>query len=97
MVDSESERVKVVINLNDQRIPFLVDRIEEPYFREAKDILNDRLAALKSDFSAYATSDQLIAVLAIEALVDALKVNERYQKLRQEVEGRLDNIQNRFN
>jgi cell division protein ZapA (FtsZ GTPase activity inhibitor) len=87
---------RAVIELNDKQIPLIVDTLDEPYFREAKDILNDRLAALKSDYSAYASSDELVAVLAVEALVDALKVNERYQQLRLEVSNRLESIQGKF-
>jgi cell division protein ZapA (FtsZ GTPase activity inhibitor) len=92
----EVTKERVVINLNGQQIPFLVEKTDEPYFRDAKEILNDRLAALTSDYAAFATEKQLVTVLAIEALVDALKVNERYQRLRGEVQGRLENIHDRF-
>jgi cell division protein ZapA (FtsZ GTPase activity inhibitor) len=87
---------KVVVSLDGFQIPFLVNHEDEPYFRDAKEILNDRLAVLKSDYSAHASSENLVAVLAVEALVDALKINERYQKLKDEIQIRLDNIQIRF-
>ena len=92
----EPLKERVIVNLNGEQIPFLVPKSDEPYFREAKDILNDRLASLKSDYSAYANSSKLVSVLAVEALVDALKVNERYQRLKSEVQTRLENIQTRF-
>jgi cell division protein ZapA (FtsZ GTPase activity inhibitor) len=93
----EPDKAKVVIKLNGKLIPFVVDNADEPYFREANDMLSDRLATLQSDYSAHADTQMLVSVLAVEALVDGLKVNERYQKLRSEVQGRLDIIQDKFN
>lgn len=93
----EPDKAKVVIKLNGKLIPFVVDNSDEPYFREANDMLSDRLATLQSDYSAHADIQMLVSVLAVEALVDGLKVNERYQKLRSEVQGRLDMIQDKFN
>ena len=90
------EKERVIVLLNGEQIPFLVNKSDEPYFRNAKEILNDRFAALTNDFAANATSKELIIVLAVEALVDALKVNERYQLLRGEVDTRLQGIQDVF-
>ena len=92
----EPEKERVVVNLNGEQIPFLVLKSDERYFREAKDILNDRLASLTSDYAAHASASKLVSVLAIEALVEALKLNERYQMLKSEVQTRLENIQTRF-
>ncbi len=90
------EKERVIVVLNGEQIPFLVNKSDEPYFRNAKEILNDRFAALTNDFAANATSKELIIVLAVEALVDALKVNERYQLLRGEIDTRLQGIQDVF-
>lgn len=87
---------KVVIPLNGVQVPFLVSEKDEPYFRQAKDILNDRFATLTSDYAAKASSKELLVVLAVDALVDALKINERYQLLKEEVSVRLNDIQNNF-
>jgi cell division protein ZapA (FtsZ GTPase activity inhibitor) len=92
----ESEKIKTVLNINGDLYPFRVKREDEPYFREAKDIINERLASLKNDYSAYTTPEKLMGVVAIEALVDALQVNEKYQKLREVAQERLNNIELRF-
>ncbi|MBK6978139.1 MAG: cell division protein ZapA [Cytophagaceae bacterium] len=92
----ESEKTRVLIKLNGEQISFLVPRHEEPYFRDANEILNSRLAALAREHSAFANPAKILSVLAVEALVDALKINENYQSLKNEVQGRLENIQNRF-
>lgn len=92
----ESFDAPVVFDLNGEQIRFMVPQSNERYFREAKEILNDRLAALRTEYSAFASSQTLVSVLAIEALVDALIVNERYQKLKVEVNSRLESIQTKF-
>ncbi len=83
---------KVVFNLSGEKIPFLVPKDEEALYVHARDILNDRLAVLKNKYSATANLNQLLTALAVEALVDALKVNDRYGKLKIEVDQRLDLI-----
>lgn len=92
----EPKKESVVVNLNGEQIPFMVVKSDERFFREAKDILNDRLASLTSDYAAHASANQLVSALAIEASVEALKINERYQMLKSEVQTRLENIQTRF-
>lgn len=92
----DSEKNKVVIKLAGEQIPFIVDSDEEPYFREANEFLNNRLAALTREHSAHANSQKLVSVLAVEAMVDALKINHRYQLLKEEVKGRIEIIQERF-
>ena len=92
----ESEKTRVVVKLNGEQISFLVKRHEESFFRDANEILNSRFAALAREHSAFANSAKLISVLAVEAVVDALKINENYQSLKNEVQDRLENIQKRF-
>jgi hypothetical protein len=74
----------------------VVLKSDEPYFREAKEILNDRLAVLTREYSAFSSSQKLVSVLAVEALVDAMKINENYQRLKGEVQQRLEIIQSKF-
>ncbi|MCP9767421.1 cell division protein ZapA [Lacihabitans sp. LS3-19] len=92
----ESLKAKVVVNLNGEQLPFVVPKSDEPYFREAKEMLNDRLAVLTREYSAFASSQMLVSVLAVEALVDAMKINENYQRLKGEVQERLELIQTNF-
>lgn len=92
----ESEKVKAFINLNGEKYPLKVLAEDEPYFRQAEELINDKLGFLKSNYSAKATSEKLVGLIAIEAMVDALKVNEKYQELREVLKERLEIIDNRF-
>jgi cell division protein ZapA (FtsZ GTPase activity inhibitor) len=93
----ESQKEKVVFNLSGEKIPFLVKKEEEPIYITARDMLNDRLSVLKNKYSASANLNQLLTMLAVEALVDALKVNDRYSKLKNEIDSRLDSITSSLN
>ncbi len=88
----EAQKEKVVFNLSGEKIPFLVFKEDEPMYITARDMLNDRLAVLKNKYSASANINQLLTVLAVEALVDALKVNDRYSKLKNEIDSRLESF-----
>ncbi len=92
----ESYQTKVVFDFNGERTNFMVPEAHEYYYREANKILNNRLTELKTEYSAFATTDSLVSVLALEAMVDALMVNEQYHKLKIEVDARLDSIQSNF-
>ena len=87
-----AEKEKVIFNLSGEKIPFLVPKEDEPFYAEARAMLNERLAVLKNKYAASANLNQLLTVLAVEALVDALKVNNRYSRLKNEVDQRLDLI-----
>lgn len=84
------EKVKVVYNLAGDKIPFVVPKWEETFYVDARDLLNDRMAVLKNKYASSATTNHLLTALAVEALVDALKVNDRYNKLKSEVDTRID-------
>lgn len=92
----ESQQTKVVFDFNGERMNFMVPEAHEYYYREANKILNNRLSELKTEYSAFATTDSLVSVLALEAMVDALMANEHYHKLKIEVDARLDSIQSNF-
>ncbi|MCP9762754.1 cell division protein ZapA [Lacihabitans soyangensis] len=92
----ESYEAKVVFDFNGEQINFKVPKAHEYYYREANKILNNRLTELKTEYSAFATTDSLVSVLALEAMVDALMANEHYHKLKIEVDARLESIQSNF-
>ncbi len=87
-----TEKVKVVFNLTGEQIPLLVFKEDEPFYVEAREMLNERLAVLKNKYSASANLNQLLTLLAVDTLVNALKVDDRYTKLKREVDSRLDLI-----
>jgi len=87
-----AEKVKVVFNLTGEQIPLLVFKEDEPFYVEAREMLNERLAVLKNKYSASANLNQLLTLLAVDTLVNALKVDDRYTKLKREVDSRLDLI-----
>lgn len=94
-----AEKVKVSANLkiNGKALPFKVLQEEETLYREAARMINERLAELNANYGANVEhSNDLLGVVAIEALVDALKVNHKYQLLQLEVEKRLDEIETKL-
>lgn len=87
-----AEKVKVIFDLSGEKIPFLVPKEDESFYVNAREMLKERLAVLKNKYSASANLNQLLTVLAVDTLVNALKVNDRYGKLKNEVDQRLDLI-----
>ncbi|WP_341224653.1 cell division protein ZapA [uncultured Arcticibacterium sp.] len=92
----ESEKIKANIRINGEPIPFLLSPEEEPYFREAAIKINDRLAVLHNKYGAVANFEDLLSTVAVEAMVDALQAHKNYEKLRNEVNGRLEQIDSRL-
>ncbi|MFN4085112.1 MAG: cell division protein ZapA [Spirosomataceae bacterium] len=85
----DDEKVPVNLPLNDVKVPFKVPKSVEPFYRNAGDLFNERLAVLKKQYGTSTTTSVLVSVVAIEALVDALKADHHYTKLKIEVENRL--------
>lgn len=92
----ESEKIRAFITINGDKYPLKVLPEDEPYFRLAEEMINDKLGSLKSNYSAKASAEKLVGLIAIEAMVDALKVNEKYLALRDVLKSRLETIDNRF-
>ncbi|HLO43002.1 MAG TPA: cell division protein ZapA [Leadbetterella sp.] len=92
----ESEEATVILELNGERINLKVPKSEEVVYQDAKKMLISRLAELRTEHAAFTNADVLISVLALEAAVDALMINERYQRLKIEVNSRLESIQANF-
>lgn len=92
----ESEEATVILELNGERINLKVPISEEVVYQDAKKMLISRLAELRTEHAAFTNADVLISVLALEAAVDALMINERYQRLKIEVNSRLESIQANF-
>lgn len=89
----EEKKEKVNINLSGDVVPFSVPKSEEIFYVNAREILIDRLAVLKNKYAGLANMNQLLTTLAVEALVDALKVDKRYKMLKTEVNQRVENLQ----
>jgi cell division protein ZapA (FtsZ GTPase activity inhibitor) len=92
----DDKKHKMVFKLSGEQITFLVDKADEPYFSDARSLLNQRMSELSQKYAAFTHTKQLIASLAIEALVDGLKVNDKYQRLKTEVDNRLNTLHNKF-
>jgi cell division protein ZapA (FtsZ GTPase activity inhibitor) len=92
----EPEEATVNLELSGERIRLKVPKSEEVVYQDAKKMLIGRLAELRAEYDAFANVDALISVLALEAAVDALMINERYQRLKIEVNSRLESIQANF-
>ena len=92
----ELEKVKSNIKINGENIPFVLVAEDEPFFREAAIKINERLAELQNKYGAVASTEVLVSTTAIEAMVDALKAHQNYQRLRNEIDDRLAKIDGRL-
>lgn len=85
----EDEKAAVNLQLNDVKVPFKVRKAVEPFYRDAGDLFNERLAVLKKQYGTSTTTSVLVSVVAIEALVDAIMADQNYTKLKVTMESRL--------
>ncbi len=92
----ESEKIRANIKINGEALPFLLTPSDEPYFREAAIKINERLAELHNKYGAVANFEHLLSTVAVEAMVDALQADENYNRLRGEIDGRLQQIDARL-
>lgn len=90
----DDEKAAVNLQLNDVKVPFKVSKAVEPYYRDAGDLFNERLAVLKKQYGTSTTTSVLVSVVAIEALVDAIMADENYTKLKLILETRLNEFSN---
>ena len=89
----DTSKVTVNINLSGDLVPFSVPQQEEKIYVDARDILKSRLTVLKNKYAGMANINQLLTTLAVEAMVDSLKVDKRYLLLKNEVSDRIDKLQ----
>lgn len=86
------ETVKANLTLNGSNIPFLIAAEDEVFFRDASKILNDRLIVLLNKYGQFASTETLISTIAIEAMADALKAQDNYERLQEELNSKLDQL-----
>lgn len=92
----DNKKQRVVFKINGEQIPFLVDQADLPFFSDAKSLIDQRMGELGRKHAAYSHTNKLLFALAVESLVDGLKVNDKYHRLRTEVELRLEDLHKRF-
>lgn len=92
----DSEKIRANVKINGDPIPFVLAPSDEPYFREAAKQINDKLAELQNKYGSLASSEMLLSTIAVEAMVDALQVHENYERLKEELSGRLEQIDERL-
>ena len=90
------ETVKANLTLNGSNIPFLIAAEDEVFFRDASKILNDRLIVLLNKYGQFASTETLISTIAIEAMADALKAQDNYERLQEELNSKLDQLNHRL-
>lgn len=88
------EKAAVNLQLNDVNVPFKVPAKLEPFYRDAGDLFEERLAVLKKQYGTSTTTSVLVSVVAIEALVDALMADDNYTRLKVNLENRLNEFSN---
>lgn len=92
----ESEKIKANIKINGETLPFLLSPSDEPDFRDAAVKINERLAVLHNKYGAVANFEHLVSTVAVEAMVDAIQAHQNYERLRAEINSRLEQIDARL-
>ncbi len=87
-----SKDVKVVYEFIGEITPLIIPDYEEALFVEARGQLRERYAALQKQYATSATKEQVLIALLAEVTVDALKLERRYNSLKEEINQRLDTI-----
>lgn len=90
------QKAKVNLKISGNVLPFLVEGDSEPIYREAASLINERMASLQNQYGNRANAEQLQGVIAVEAVVDALKAHENYTKLRQSLDTTVDEYLSKF-
>ncbi len=88
-----SEKIKANLTVNGEQLPFVIDEYLEPYYRNAAKLINERMSELQNRFGTQANSEKLLAVIAVESVVDALQADDNYQLLRKRVNEQLDSLE----
>jgi cell division protein ZapA (FtsZ GTPase activity inhibitor) len=86
------QKSKVNLNIAGNTLPFLVHEAYEPLYRVAAEMINKRMASLQNQYGHKAKAEELQGIIAVEALVDALKAQENYESLQREVNREIDEI-----
>lgn len=88
---------KVNLNIGGSHLPFLVPETQEPLYRVAEEMINKRMATLQNQYGDKAKAEDLQGIIAVEALVDAIKAHEDYENLQKEVNAHVDGLMAKFN
>jgi cell division protein ZapA (FtsZ GTPase activity inhibitor) len=97
MEQSQEHTFRVNLKVAEKALSFRVgDVTEESYFRIAGELVNNRLAELNKQYGHRMDLQHRLILVAIEALVDAQKAQNNYEKLQTEVEKQLNELESRI-
>lgn len=76
---------KVNLRINGVIVPFEVPSELEPLYRKAERLLEQRTVELNKQFALRMTPLQVATTVAVEAMLDALKLQNEYEAFQKEI------------
>jgi Cell division protein ZapA len=81
------------IKINGKSYPLDIPRADEYFYERAAQLITENYKKkTSSSLSSQLTREEIALFVAFEAMMDALKVNQDYQRLQTEVQKQLDEI-----
>jgi cell division protein ZapA (FtsZ GTPase activity inhibitor) len=92
-MENKGEIIPRNIKINGKAYPLDIPRADEEYYERAAQYVTECFKKVSSSYIGASLSREEVALfVALEAMMDALKVNHNYQKLQVEVQKQLDEI-----
>lgn len=88
----ESEQVAVNINVNGNVLTFRLPAEQEPIYREASELISGRLKELYNTHGDKANSEQILSILSVESIVDAIQAHRHYSSLQTQVDQKIGQL-----
>jgi len=92
---ANSEKIEIHLKVHQKVVSLKVQPEFEPYFRKAASFVNQRLTLYMTQNNDLDLKELLI-IVAIEGLVDSQKFEDKYLMLQQDLNKRLDDLNNRL-
>ncbi|MCU0324937.1 MAG: cell division protein ZapA [Spirosomaceae bacterium] len=94
---ADTDKISFNLTLNGKDYPLTMSRADEGHYRTAASMIDERISQLSSSsFGGRLDQNEIIAFVALEAMVDALRVNGNYHRLQTEVQKYLDEIESKL-
>lgn len=92
-MEYKDEMIPRNIKINGKSYPLDIPRADEQFYERAAQYVTEGFKKLSSSHLGASLSREEVALfVALEAMMDALKVNHNYQRLQVEVQKQLDEI-----
>jgi cell division protein ZapA (FtsZ GTPase activity inhibitor) len=90
----DDDKFKMSLNIAGKNYPLFLEIPEdEIYYRIAQKLINNKLDEYHNRFKGLLNTQDFLAIIAVDALLDAQKLQESYTQLQQDVFERLNKLE----